>query len=286
MKDPLLESYLVEINSFLGKQTSFSEKAEIIVEIKSRILEAYSKQPELSLNEHIELFGDPKEVANRYLSDRGFTPIPTSEKKNIIKWLVIGFLGFVFLLFLFLTILAFKFSSLVQIDSEANKIKIDGILDIDRKNGKFFFGGEGAGSSFVADKVSQSLSVDGVTGIYFKFNNGDIKVRSSASYENFWYSCDYLGNSEESMQFQPMEGQPEVLAAESKVGVDCTFHVPSHLEVSIDGNNGNVEFKLDRHKNYDIQTKVGLGSLGEPPQSFSNGTLIKVNLEVGAIEYD
>lgn len=286
MKSPMLESYLSEIDRHLSHRLSVSDKSEIVTEIKSHLLEAQDKQPELSLKEHIDSMGEPREVANRYLLEKGLAPVPASEKRNIIKWLVIGFLGFVFLSFLFFTILLFKFTSMIRIDSDSERVTIDGILDIDGKSGKIFFGNDDGGTHFTAGKAKNTLSVDGIKTVQLKFNNGDIKVKSSALYENFQYNCQYMGRDSEPLEFKPLESRPDVLASESTVGVECTLRVPAHIEVDLDGTNGKVELKLDRHKNYNIRTKVGLGSLGRPPQSFSNGTLIKVDLENGAIEYD
>lgn len=93
MNDTKLEAYLYSLDKAL-EGIAVSEKAEIVTEIKSHILTALEKDATTSLETVLNSLGDPKQVASRYLVERGLKPykykLPWTP---IVKWLVIGFLG-------------------------------------------------------------------------------------------------------------------------------------------------------------------------------------------------
>src|SRR5580692_7021999 len=84
-----LEDYLRALDKTLGP-ISTSERAEIVTEIKSHVLEAQKRGQ--SIEDVLKSMGEPEQVANRYLLEHGLTPAK-APKRPIVKWLVIGFLG-------------------------------------------------------------------------------------------------------------------------------------------------------------------------------------------------
>jgi len=85
---PKLEGYLSLLDKTLGP-ISISERAEIVTEIKSHVLEAQQRDPSLSLEAILSSLGEPEQVANKYLLERGLKPSKPSTRP-FVKWLVAG----------------------------------------------------------------------------------------------------------------------------------------------------------------------------------------------------
>jgi len=129
----ILNSYLSELDKALN-QLPVSDRADIIVEIKSHVLEAQAKNPNQSLDEILSSIGEPNAVAKRYLQERGVSsmqPAPRASGSmmwlaNSIKWLVIGFISFVALLLLVIALIIWRFTPLISVDDTHNKVSIGG----------------------------------------------------------------------------------------------------------------------------------------------------------------
>ena len=65
-KNIKLERYLGKLDNGLGS-IPVSEKAEIITEMKSHILDAHAKDDSKKLEDILAAIGEPEFVANRYL---------------------------------------------------------------------------------------------------------------------------------------------------------------------------------------------------------------------------
>lgn len=257
--DPMLESYLTEVDSHLSQRLPAGDKAEIITKIKNDILDLKEKPPHGSTSDHLKTMGEPRDVANRYLSERGLAPVPVSQKKNIIKWLVIGFLGTFALFLLFILILVFKFSSLVSM--------IDG-------SGAFFSFGE----------TEESLPVDGVEKVEFAFVNGDIDIEFSNTQKEFIYSCEYAGRSTEEFTFKQTDSVIQAIGVPS-LGVECDLTIPSGINLILNGQNADVDIKLDSNATYNVNAGVVVGQIKNLPQSDPTGVTLDVQISNGEIAF-
>src|SRR5215217_1399531 len=94
-----LEQYLSRMESVL-KTFPTSDRAEVILEIKSHVYSALESDPNQTMVGILNALGEPEVVANRYLMERGLKPTrpPISP---IVKWLVFGFLGTLGLMLIF-----------------------------------------------------------------------------------------------------------------------------------------------------------------------------------------
>lgn len=131
--EPKLESYLAELDKYLT-QIPVSDRADIIIEIKSHVLDAQSKNPSQDIESILSSMGDAESVAKRYLQERGLqaaTPVKTSSMMWLpasIKWLVIGFLSFIGIIVIVAALLIWRFTPLISVDEANNRISIGGGL--------------------------------------------------------------------------------------------------------------------------------------------------------------
>lgn len=131
--EPKLETYLSELDKSLG-QIPVSDRADIIIEIKSHVLDAQMKDSSQSMEDILQSMGNAESVANRYLHERGLSaqkPVKTTSMNWLsasIKWLVIGFLGFMAIIMIGAGLLIWKFSPLVSVDQATNRVSLAGGL--------------------------------------------------------------------------------------------------------------------------------------------------------------
>lgn len=141
--EPKLEAYLSELDKYL-RQIPVSDRADIIIEIKSHVLEAQSKNPIQEVEKILNSMGDPESVAKRYLQERGLqSSLPTKTSSMMwlpasIKWLVIGFLGFIAIIVIVVSLIIWRFTPLISVDEVNNRVSIGGgliqIRDTDADN--------------------------------------------------------------------------------------------------------------------------------------------------------
>jgi len=98
--DPAIEAFLGRLDKALGPVAP-SERADIISEIKSHILDAQAKNPKRSIASIIDSFGEPETVANRYLSEKGLKPGGNAPAGGVEKkdWIVAVILSHFFGIF-------------------------------------------------------------------------------------------------------------------------------------------------------------------------------------------
>lgn len=131
--EPKLEAYLSVLDKTLG-QIPVSDRADILVEIKSHVLEAQAKDPTENIESILNTMGEPESVAKRYLQERGLQPSMPSKTSSMmwlsasIKWLVIGFLGFITLIVIVVSLLIWRFTPLISVDEEHNRVSLGGGL--------------------------------------------------------------------------------------------------------------------------------------------------------------
>ena len=129
MDNQKLENYLVRLERSLGP-ISVSEKAEIITEIKSHVLEALSRDETKSTDSILASLGEPEQVASRYLIERGLEP-KKPPKHPIVKWIVLGFLGTVGLILITFLIVLWKFTPIVKVSNGEVKL-LGGMVEVEK----------------------------------------------------------------------------------------------------------------------------------------------------------
>jgi hypothetical protein len=122
--DPQLENYLTRLEKGLAPFPS-SERAEIIIDVKSRALNAQEKDPNASIPQILATFGEPEIVANRHVTERGLKPVKPPIAP-LFKWLVIGFVSTLALSLAFLVFAFYKFSPLIRVNEGENRLSLFG----------------------------------------------------------------------------------------------------------------------------------------------------------------
>ena len=129
MSDPKLEKYLFRLDKSLGP-ISVSEKAEIITEIKSHVLEALSRDAVQTIDSVLSSLGEPEQVASKYLLEKGLKP-NKAPFHPILKWIIIGFLGTLIILTLFSSVVIWKLHpTLTMYDNIGYLDLMDGTLKV------------------------------------------------------------------------------------------------------------------------------------------------------------
>ena len=251
--DPRLETYLSKLERVLGPFPG-SDRAEIIMEIKSHVLAAMERDPQTAMDSVLSALGEPETVANRYLMERGMKPTkpPISP---IVKWLVIGFLGTVAMCLVFAGVLAFKFSPLFKVDGNTESISLlGGLIQISGDEGSIrvgnsFIRGGGQGTAFdgvwEAKGKKESFTI--------KFGNGQWELNNSTDPKLSW-QC---RGGDLKIPPQPVaEGKGMLLDMSQITGVKCELSVPEKQDVRLEGINGRIEVN-EPHYDFELDLKNG-----------------------------
>lgn len=238
----LLENYLIRLERTM-KSVSVSERAEIVTEIKSHVLDSLEKNPGTTLEEVLRNLGEPETVANKYLLERGLKTQP-APRHPVLKWLVIGFLGTVGIMAASVIFLVMHFSPLIEVNEKENKVrlfggtlKIDGDFNAMNDNGNFqirFSDGEG---EIAASKSAGVQTVEKGKKIKVKFLNGKIDAKTSTDNVLKW-KCKTLGDSHPAKIATISEGY--ALDFGSKGAVKCELAVPKEAILAVEGTNGKL----------------------------------------------
>jgi hypothetical protein len=270
--NPKIENYLTILERSL-KQLPVSERAEIVTEIKSHILSALEREPGGSVENVLHALGEPETVANRYLAERGHAFVKPSISP-IVKWLVIGFLGTFGLLLFFVGALAFRFSPLVHIDGEKERVTLlGGMVDIDGVKETVRIGGlqvsdddEGSGWRWSGTKTRQVIGKKLVatgsdTTLMISAANAKLQIGNSTQGEFSW-DCHIEKDKPDPVVSE--KGHQLVFDLTSLMGVKCELLVPEKHALSIRVRNGKVDIAKPR-SNLDVSVTNGKLSLDPDP---------------------
>lgn len=298
-----LENYLALLERSLGT-IAISEKAEIITEIKSHVLEAQDREPSQSIDSILASLGTPEQVANRYLLERGLT-VTKPPKHPIVKWLVIGFLGTMLLSILSIGALIWKFSPLVEIDEEKGRFSVlGGLIDIDGSSSMvvgFDPSNINEGDSFKIsgnkDLKKSPYKVD------IQFSNASFNFKPARKKIRLEWECKGHGTLSPSDLISHLPGETR-FQFEKTNGVKCTFLIPKGKAIFVNGANGKLKFKDIESpvtaevlngvisfqpapdKEYQYKSSVKLGVLDSFPESKApNSIPIQLSVGSGKIEY-
>lgn len=235
-KNIRLEHYLGKLEKGLG-QIPVSEKAEIITEIKSHILDAQAKDNSKTLDDILAAIGEPEHVANRYLIERGLKPMK-APTHPIFKWLIIGFLGTFAIIAIFISVLIWRFTPIMKIHDDKVTL-LGGTIDVDKDSEIYFdrsinFGGP--------VKVEQKVfDANKIKSIHITNGSGEVKVSSTKENKAVLeigrkgMKCDLVAK---------LDNKGELLVTTSDKN-DCSLtyvniSVPAKTAVNVETGSGNI----------------------------------------------
>ncbi len=300
--DMRLESYLMSLDRALG-QVPISERADIITEIKSHILTAQEKgQP---LDSVLNSMGQPEIVANKYLLEKGLKPLRPS-KRPLLKWFALGTLGTIFFIFCVISLIVWKLSPIVAIDSHSVKI-LGGLIDVNDTSMDAdwdqFKASINVGVNGQIRKIegNRSLVKGEVDSIRIAIVNGKIDITMSTDDKIYW-DCK-VNAAEDSFYTAMTVGKVFTLDFNKNAFTKCDVALPkgfptqvsatngklhlNSLQNDIDVNvaNGKVDITPDSEIKYHYQLNVKNGKVQDFPSSDDTGAVkVKVNLQNGKID--
>jgi len=258
---PKIEAYLLELDRALGG-IAMSERADIVTEIKSHLLDSMERQPERSVESFLEAMGEPQQVANRYLMERGLTP-SKPPKRPLFKWLVIGMLGTMTLGLLTFCLLLWKFTPLIHVDDNEERVTIlGGMIDINGKAGTVKVGDA---IHIKGDKVtvngSETIGKTPGTEIEIPFISGKIELGNSDS-DSIQWDC----------HIEKQDPKPVLNKTKGKVSFDfgkggkahCEIKIPKQVTVNLQGSNGKIDVEDPR---YHLNAKLSNGKVSISTES-------------------
>jgi len=214
--NPRLEIYLTKMESTL-RPFSVSDRAEIITEIKSHVLTALERDPHGNLDSVLFALGEPETVANKYLIERGLTPVKPSVSP-IVRWLVIGFLGTMALILFFIGFVIFEFSPLITLnDRKGTTSFFNGSVEIDDRSENIIFR-----KKFTAGNFSGQGKVLTGQKLVVNFESGEFEV-SSAKGSTFSWKCDGVGTERPSFDSQTAQASLDLSMLKEP---HCKLQVP------------------------------------------------------------
>lgn len=256
-----LENYLVKLERALGS-IPVSEKAEIVTEIKSHVLDALERDGSKGIDSVLSALGEPEQVANRFLLERGLRP-HKSPKSPIVKWLVIGFLGTLGLSVFLILIVIWKFTPVIDVDEKSGRIQIlGGTIKVSgetlKKIDQFTFDG-----NLQVRKVSRTFSVNPqeLKTLQFLFTNGKLEVKTA---ENNMLNlrCKLIGNFDGELVDQKKTAW---IVDIRKSGIsECELEIPQNITLEIKGSNGKLTLKEPR---FNVRAEITNGDVEFEPHS-------------------
>lgn len=259
-----IDKYLTELDHHLG-EISVSERADIIIEIKSHLLEAKDQNPGQSINQILTTFGSPSQAAQKFLQERGLgrgKPKSSSSKMGpVFKWTAITILGLAGIFTVVVAVLVWKFTPILNVDEKSGRVKIlGGLIDISETEGTVKVGKNnvqnfGKGHHFDGSKLLGPGQEKPKLNI--KFSNGDIELTTSETRELFW-SCSSRG-----------QGRDVITSGDSgnfnldfsqALGIQCQIKIPESTQLELEGANGKVEIIKPKY-NLQVNLVNGLISL-------------------------
>lgn len=247
-----LESYLTTLNEHLGA-ISVSDRSEIIMEIKSHVMDTLDKNPDKNIENVLKDFGSAETIAKKYLDERGIKAQPKKKSTfgTFLKWTMIASASLMILLSLSLFMLIRGITPLVEI-SDQNVSILGGFVHINDDGVK-------VGKNFI-DIHEQGFALEG--NLDAKASLKEIKIKGLDG------------------KFELSEGDAQIINWDCKVDVknakilphvsksaveldftqfkkmDCEITIPSNMMASTKLENGKIEV-TDPKGNYDLDLKNG-----------------------------
>ncbi len=308
----IIEHYLSQLDRELQALPT-GQRAEIITEIRSHILDKSAADSSKTIQAILNEMGTPREVATRYLEQKGVKPWTPSPARNWIKWIAISFAAmFAFsILATFATI--WYFSPLVHVDEKAGRVTLlGGMIDVNEHSGEVKIGsmnmkgkiniGDEPADDFtisVGDDIAsrtegeEDLAGKNVKLIKVPFNNAKLELNAVAG-TSFKWECKNYGSNPPPLTVEsgvltldllkvraakcelsiPQQTKIEVKGINGSLNLD---EIASDMDISV--TNGKVNIRPDDSKVYDFEVKVKNGSYDNFPRS-TEKTALKVKVDI------
>ena len=250
-----LEQYLGKLEKGLG-QIPVSEKAEIITEIKSHILDAKAKDDSKKIEDILAAIGEPELVANRYLIERGLKPMK-APTHPIFKWLIIGFLGTFAIIVLFITVLIWRFTPIMKIHDDKVTL-LGGTIDVDKDSESYFSRTMNIGN--YGNFEERTFDFNKIKSVSIQNGSGDIKINSIKKgdavlrVERKGYKCDLAAKLDANGELTVTTSDKHHCSSTS-----IEADLPPNTNIKVKTSSGNININ-SVHGNVKAQT--GSGDLG------------------------
>jgi hypothetical protein len=265
-----LENYLNRLDKALSG-LNISDRAEIITEIKSHVMDSRESNPDQSLDSILESLGQPENVANRYLLERGVRPVK-SPMHPFFKWAVIGVLGTMTIFFGFVLILIFSFSPLIEVDEKNQRVRVlGGLIDVDEQAGYVSIGGAqhifDEESDFAIVGEIDTIGVKSLKELEVDFTNGKMNFETTASNNLTWNcrasaSTDSPKNSADPASALTRTGDMAQLNLNKYRGAKCDIGVPKGINLVVKGGNGKIDIEKP---GFNLDLNLGNGKVDIEP---------------------
>lgn len=303
-KDIKIEHYLLQLDREL-QGLPVSQRAEIITEIKSHIMDSetkYADNPNHGIDRILQDLGTPQSVAQRYLSAKGVVYSKPRRSGAWVKWLAIGTVAFFGLIFFAGMSAIWYFSPLVKVDEEKGRVVLlGGLIDVNEKIGKVKIGDMEVNGSLDGDfEVTGEQEMTGnVRSLKIPFNTAKLDLSAATGRKITW---DCRATSEAAPEVAVVAGVMTLNLDKLNLA-KCTVSIPlgistevrgvnGHMDVENPGgpldialDNGKVNIKTDPSKVYDFEVKVKNGLQDFFPRSNAKGALkVKVSVVNGLVK--
>lgn len=283
-KELIIEHYLSQLDRELQALPT-GQRAEIITEIRSHILEASERDPSKNVQSILDDMGAPHVVAQKYLAQKGVKGWTPSPVRNWLRIFALGVAG-MFALAIFSTVfMIWYFSPLVHVDEAKGRVTLlGGLIDVNESTETVKIGGMSMKGSITGDSFNikgttsgdsweeyettggsksageEDLTASKVKLVKIPFNNAKLEIRTTDT-GNFKWSCKNMASAN-----PPITVSAGVLTFDlEKVKMaKCELKLPEGVKAEIKGTNGTLEL-LKPAAAYDI--KVINGKVGIKPDT-------------------
>lgn len=285
-----LESYLTTLNEHLGA-ISVSDRSEIIMEIKSHVLDAIDKHPEKSIEDVLKDFGSAESIAQKYLDQRGIK-VPQKTKSpfsTFVKWALIASASLMILLSICLLLLIKSLTPFVEVNGDKVSL-MGGLIHVDDKNFRL---------GHTLYEIDGAYKTSNLKEVKITASNGRLELSQSPTDEVTW-DC----NVDSQEPVKPLAGGDRVELDLTKYKeMDCEVSIPTKIASSIIMGNGKINIdepsaKLDvslqngaieitpaQGVNYNYDLEVRLGMLDKFTSSDAKNAIpVKARLQNGKIQ--
>jgi hypothetical protein len=283
-----INTYIKAIEKNLN-DLSLVDKSRIINEIHQEI----TNNPAL-MNDA------PLVMANQKREAMGFTKFDPAKQTSVFRFMMKSFGVLMIAFILIIGLLVWKFTPLLRVDEENNRITIlGGLIDIDAKAGKFKIGNDYHFSEPKYKNDFQAKFPVGKQDIIFEFESGKFKLTTSETNE-LVVNCKLATLPKPKMVSQT-QSEIKVDFAGIK-GSSCDLEVPENANISLVGDaasltvnspkfnldalidNGTVGIQPIREINYQYDLSVVNGITGNFDITQGAGTYkISVKMQNGSI---
>jgi len=183
----------------------------------------------------------------------------------MVKWLTIGFLGTLGIFAFTFLILLWKFTPLISVDEENERVTIlGGLIDVDGKAGRLQIGADRFdGFGFETRTFDGNRTIDraNIRQIIVPFTHGKLEFSPSHSENELRWKCRVTGGNgtaiadESKKQF--------TLSLEKVGGSKCDIQLPKGVPSVISGSNGKLEIERPHS---DMQVRLDNGKVTIAPE--------------------